>query len=59
MITHIIPPLSEEEMKRRIEETEQSMSTRYMQLTLANEHLRADVRDLIEKALTIHSLNIL
>jgi len=54
---HIIPPLSEEEMKRRIEETEQSMSTRYMQLTLTNKHLRADVRDLIEKALTIHSLN--
>ena len=52
-----MPPLTAEEMDRRIKETEQSLSTRYMQLTLANKHLRADVRDLIEKALTIHSLN--
>ena len=53
----LIQPLSEEEMQGRIKETEQSMSTRYMQLILANKHLRSDVRDLIEKALTIHSLN--
>ena len=56
---HFMPPLTEEVMDRRIKDTEQSLSTRYMQLILANKHLRNDVRDLIEKALTIHTLNTL
>jgi len=58
-MTHIIPPLSEEEMEIRQKQANHALSAQMMRCLLEDPDLRSDVRDLIEKALTIHSLNTL
>ena len=59
MIAHIIPPLSEEEMEIRQRQANHALSAQMMRRLLEDSDLRSDVRDLIEKALTIHSFNTL
>lgn len=50
-------PLTEAEMQRRIEQANHTLTSQHLQEALDNQYLRADVRDLIEKARAIHNLN--
>lgn len=57
MITHIIPPLTEEEMEIRQRQANHALSAQMMSCLLEDPDLRCDVRDLLERAFIIHSLN--
>ena len=52
-----IIPLTEAEMEARIKEGNRAVSAGMMRALLTHEHLRPEVKDFIQRALTIHNLD--